>query len=62
MLRIESELKIESVVICDIFGKIQRMENWKTERTIDISHLLTGIYFVKIRTESGEMVRKVVKE
>jgi hypothetical protein len=62
-LTIESdELRIESVSICDIFGKIQKIENWRTENTIDISHLLSGVYFVKIRTEAGEVVRKVVKE
>ena len=62
-LRIESgELRIENVVIYDVFGKIQKIENWKTENRIDISHLSTGIYFVKISTESGEVVRKVLKE
>jgi len=30
--------------------------------SIDISHLSAGIYFVKIRTEAGEVVKKVVKE
>ena len=63
MLRIEnSGLKIESVAIYDVFGKIQKIENLKMENTIDISHLSAGVYFVKIRTEAGEIVRKVVKE
>jgi hypothetical protein len=62
-LRIESgELRIENVVIYDVFGKIQKIENWGVESAIDISHLPTGIYFVKINTEAGEVVRKVVKE
>jgi hypothetical protein len=56
------EFKIENIIIYDIFGKIQRIENWKTENTIDISHLSAGIYFVKIYTEAGEVVRKVLKE
>jgi hypothetical protein len=30
--------------------------------TIDISHFPTGIYFVKIATEAGELVRKIIKE
>jgi len=29
---------------------------------INISHLPTGIYFVKIHTEAGELVKKIVKE
>jgi len=62
-LRIESgELKIENIVIYDIFGKTQKIESWKTKSTIDISHLPAGIYFVKISTEVGEVTRKVLKE
>jgi hypothetical protein len=63
ILRIENgELKIEDIAISDIFGKIQKIENWKTESTIDISHLPAGVYFVKISTEVGEVTRKVLKE
>ena len=62
-LRIESgELKIKDVVIYDVFGKIQRIENWKMEKAIDISHLPAGIYFLRIKTEKGEVMRKVLKE
>jgi len=63
MLKIESSgLRVENVIIYDVFGKIQKIENWKTEKAIDISHLPTGVYFVKISTEAGEVVRKVLKE
>ena len=55
-------LRIESVVFYDFFGKIQKIENRKIGNVIDISHLSAGVYFVKIRTETGEVVRKVVKE
>jgi hypothetical protein len=60
-LKIESDgLRIENIVIYDISGKIQKIE--KLKNTIDISHFSTGIYFVKIYTEAGEVVRKVLKE
>jgi hypothetical protein len=62
MLKIESELGIESVVIYDIFGKIRKIENRKFENIIDISHLSAGVYFVKISTKAGEVTKKVVKE
>ena len=63
ILKIEnSGLRIENVTIYDVFGKIQRIENWKMENTIDISHLSAGIYFVKISTEAGEVTKKVLKE
>ena len=62
-LKIESgELRVVDVIIYDVFGKIQKIGNWKTENAIDISHLPAGVYFVKICTEVGEMVRKVLKE
>ena len=61
-LRIESgELTIENVEVLDISGRKQKVES-KKENVLDISHLPTGIYFVKISTETGEVVRKVVKE
>ena len=62
-LKIESNgLRIENVVIYDAFGKIQKIENRKVKNIIDISLLSAGLYFVRISTEIGEAVRKVVKE
>jgi hypothetical protein len=62
-LRIENgELKIENAEIYDVYGKIQKVENWKTKNAIDISHFPTGVYFLKISTEAGEVTRKVLKE
>ncbi|MCL2683542.1 MAG: T9SS type A sorting domain-containing protein [Bacteroidales bacterium] len=34
----------------------------KSEITISIAHLPTGVYFIRIQTENGVVVRKVVKE
>jgi hypothetical protein len=34
----------------------------KSENTIDISYLSAGIYFLKICTEAGELVKKILKE
>ena len=74
-LKIESgELKIEDVEIFDIYGK--QLSSFtpfnfpagggditsSSPHKIDISHLSAGVYFVKIYTEKGEVVRKVVKE
>jgi len=42
-----------------------RIENYELRIdgvVLDISHLLAGVYFVKIQTETGEVVRKVVKQ
>jgi hypothetical protein len=63
-LIISGELKIEKIDILDITGKIVSSHQITTSlnHQINISHLSAGIYFVKINTEAGEIVRKVVKE
>ena len=59
-LRIENgELRIEEVEIFDIYGKKLLSHN---SNLINISHLSAGIYFVKIRTEAGEITRKILKK
>ena len=66
-LRIENgELRIENVEVFDIYGRKQKAESRKGEKengemVMDISELAVGVYFVKIYTESGEVVKKVVK-
>ena len=62
-LKIESgELRVENLAIYDIFGKVQKIENFEKGKAIDISHLPVGVYFVKISTEVGDVTRKVLKE
>jgi len=62
-LKIESNgLRIENIIIYDIFGKVQKIVNWKAANGIDISHLSSGVYFVKISTKAGEVIKKVLKE
>ena len=60
-LRIEcGELRIENVDIFDVFGR--KLLSHFQNTTIDISHLPVGVYFVKLYTESGEVIKKVLKE
>jgi hypothetical protein len=42
--------------------KARRDEGANGEFVMDISELAAGVYFVKIYTESGEVVKKVVKQ
>ena len=56
---VSNELKIENIEIYDIFGK---KVNITRETIIDISHLATGVYFVKVITDVGVVVKKMVKE
>ena len=64
-LRIENgELRIENVTIFDIYGRIQKAEckKLKEEILVDISSLPVGVYFLRITTEQGEVMRKILKE
>jgi hypothetical protein len=59
------ELGITGVEIFDIYGRSLLSHHHissSSHHLINISHLPTGMYFVKIRTAAGETVRKVLKE
>ena len=61
------ELGIKSVDIYDVYGKIQKSESRKGEEekgevVMDVSELAAGVYFVRINTEQGVVIRKVVKK
>ena len=61
-LRIESgELRIDKIEIFDIYGRKQKSRRAEEQNIIDISHLPAGIYLVKIITEKGFVIKKVVK-
>ena len=55
------ELTINNIEIFDIYGRKQQAEGRK-QNVIDISQLSAGIYFVKISTEAGEVVKKIIKQ
>jgi len=58
-------LRIESIEIFDVIGKKVFSNHHVTPSSnhlINISHLQGGLYFVKIQTEAGEMVKKIVKQ
>jgi len=57
------ELKIESVKIVDITGKTKiEYKNAKTDKKINLKALQKGIYFIKIRTDKGIVIKKIVKQ
>jgi len=64
-LRIKSEeLRIENIVFFDVFGRKLSVNKFsqQSEVMINISHFLPGTYFMKIQTEAGETLKKVVKK
>jgi len=59
------ELKIENIEVFDIYGRKQKIIiNYQLPivNSINISHLRSGTYFVRMVTEQGKIVRKVVKQ
>jgi hypothetical protein len=65
LIIVNGELKVDKIAVHDIVGKIvssHQFTNSAAHQKIDISNLNSGIYFVKITTEAGETVRKVVKQ
>jgi hypothetical protein len=58
-------LRIKSVEIFDVIGKnvfVSQVSEISPETVINISHLQVGFYFLRISTEAGEVIKKVVKE
>jgi hypothetical protein len=68
-LRIENgELRIENIEIFDLIGNLSPISSpvWKEMSKgrfeVNISHLPPGIYFIRIQTETGVKVKKVIKQ
>ena len=64
-LYIATELQVEEISIYDIYGRqalCQQANESTSQQVIDVSDLGTGIYFVKISTDNGEIVKRFVKK
>jgi len=55
---------VDNVDIFDISGRklMFHTPTMHPVKAVDISHFPAGIYFVKVSTEVGEIVKKVLKE
>ncbi|MBR0324108.1 MAG: T9SS type A sorting domain-containing protein [Bacteroidales bacterium] len=64
MLYIDVDTEIEEVVVYDIYGRHQVTEtaSHQGNLAIDVSNLKAGIYFVKINTEEGNIVKQIIKD
>ena len=64
-LNIEAEAEIEEVVVYDVYGRVQNLSNSATQQlsnSIDVANLNSGVYFVKVVTANGEMVKRFIKK
>ncbi len=61
-LHIETEAEIEEVMVYDVYGRQLSTINGQQSLTIDMSKLNTGIYFIKINTKEGNIVKRIIKQ
>ena len=64
-IQIETELNVIEVSIYTITGVMvgqQTTDNGQQTLTINLSELNSGIYFIKINTDKGEIVKRIIKE
>lgn len=64
ILRIYSEERIEEVVVYDVYGRqqVNMTTRQQGEVTFDLSDFNNGVYFVKVKFGSNEVMKKVVKQ
>ena len=64
MLYVETETEIKEIIIYDVYGRHQvtKTSSHQGDLSIDVSNLNSGVYFVKIKTDSGDVVRRFVKK
>jgi hypothetical protein len=63
IINISADSNVESIELYDIQGRLlqSKIIN-ETEAKVDISQRTSGMYFVKVTTEAGTKVEKIVKE
>ena len=62
-LYIETQTQTLAVEIYDIFGRQQELSAISGQQSVvDVKDLNSGVYFVKVVTENGEMVKRFIKQ
>ena len=64
-LFIETETEIREVYVLDMYGRTQNLyasELQGFRASVDVSELNSGVYFVKVVTDNGEVVRRFIKK
>ena len=62
-LYIETETEIEEIVVYDIYGRRQQLSAISGQPSvIDVAVLKSGIYFIKINTNEGNIVKRIIKK
>ena len=64
MLYVEKETEIIEIIVCDVYGRHQvaKTSSYQGNLSIDVSNLNSGVYFIRIKTVDGDVVRRFVKK
>ena len=60
-IQMNNSLKVKNLLIYNILGK-EILKITKDYGVINISKFATGIYFLKINTDKGAIIKKIIKE
>ena len=60
---IATEVRVEEIAIYDIYGRTMRQQVNETtsQQVIDVADLENGIYFINIKTDKGNIVKRFIK-
>ena len=64
-LFLATELRVEEIAIYDVYGRTTTVYGLQTTdfvHSIDVADLEAGVYFVNIKTENGNIVKRFVKK
>jgi hypothetical protein len=63
-LYIKAETEIEDVVVYDVYGRhlVTETPSLQDNVAINVENLKSGIYFVKINTGKGNIVKRIIKQ
>ncbi len=60
-LSIETETNVKEISIYDIYGRLQDHKT-VNQQVINVSNLNSGIYFIKIKTNDKEIIKRFIKK
>ncbi|MBR5214780.1 MAG: T9SS type A sorting domain-containing protein [Bacteroidales bacterium] len=59
-LFVETEMAVKEISVYDVFGR--QMTTVYDQQTVNVSELSNGVYFVKVKSENNEVVKRFIKK